>query len=90
MIPQVAIAVSCEQDHIQILSVIDRLLEIGVNFKGFTENRVADVFTPDLLNSKVLFMDRGILGKMNEKEIKLLEEYSQSHMISCIDYSGAG
>ena len=90
MIPQVAIASSCEQDHIQILSIIDRLLEIGVNFKGFTANCVPDHFTPDLLNSKVFFLDRGILGKMSAEEIKLLEEYSKSHMISCIDYSGAG
>ena len=90
MIPQVAIAVSCEQDHIQILSIIDRLLEIGVNFSGFSENCVPERFTPELLNSKLLFMDRGILAQMSEKEIKLLEEYSKSHIVSCIDYGGAG
>ena len=89
MSPQVAIASSFDQEHIAILAIIDRLLEMGVNFTGFTENRIPDRFTPELLNSKVFFLDRGILEKMTDGEKKLLEEYSVNNMIGCFDYTGS-
>ena len=89
MRPQVAILSSLPQEHILLLAVIDRLLESGVNFTGFEENQVPDRFSPELLNSKVLFMERGALAQMSDEEKKLLEAYSVDHMVSCFDYAGS-
>ena len=88
MTPQVSILTSFPQENILVLAIIDRLLEIGVNFTGFTENQVPERFSPELLNSKVIFMDRGALAKRSGEEIKFLEAYSVDHMVSCFDYAG--
>ncbi len=89
MTPQVAVLTSFPQEHPLLLAVIDRLLEAGVNFTGFAENQVPERFSPDLLNSKLLFMDRGALAAMSADEKKLLEVYSVNHQVSCFDYVGA-
>lgn len=88
MTPQTAILTSLPQEHALVLAVIDRLLEAGVNFQGFAENAVPQKFSPELLNSRVLFIDRGALKAMSDEEKKLLTEYSKSRMVSCFDYAG--
>ena len=87
--PQVSIFSTLPQDHVLNLAVIDRLLEIGVNFTGFAENQIPDRFSPELLKGKVLFMERGALKTMTDEEKKLLEEYAVDHTVSCFDYTGS-
>ena len=88
MTPQTAILTSLPQEHVLLLAVIDRLLEAGVDFQGFAENAVPQKFSPELLNSQVLFIDRGALNAMTAEEKKLLEEYSRTYTVSCFDYAG--
>ena len=88
MKPQVVLLTSFPQDHHLVLSVIDRLLEIGVNFTGFIENQVPDQFEPGFLDSKLILIDRGVLAKMNDEEKKMLEAYSRKHIVVCYDYCG--
>ena len=88
MTPQTAILTSLPQEHVLLLAVIDRLLEAGVDFQGFSENAVPQKFSPELLNSQVLFIDRGALNAMTAEEKKLLEEFSRTRIVSCFDYTG--
>lgn len=83
---QIAILSSYEQDSVINLAVVDRLLAHQVNFTGFLDNRLPDVFSDDLLESKLLLIDRASLLKLNPDERRKIEKYARERVVLCFDY----
>ena len=83
---QVAILSSYEQDSVINLAVVDRLLAHQVNFTGFLDNHLPEVFSDALLEGKLLLIDRASLLKLTPGERRKVETFAREHVVQCFDY----
>lgn len=86
---QVAVLSSCEPDSVINLSLIDRLLENGVNFTGFLENRLPQHFSEELLQYPLLLIDQKSLKSLTAEQRRVVELYAADHFVFCFDYLSA-
>ena len=83
---QVAVLSSYGQDSVINLAVVDRLLAHQVNFTGFLDNRLPELFSDALLEGRLLLIDRASLLKLNPGERRKVEAFAREHVVQCFDY----
>jgi|GEM_PF-3057964 hypothetical protein len=83
---QVAVLSSYESESVINLSLIDRLLEAGVNFTGFLENQLPQHFSEELLEYPLLLIDQKSLKSLTAEQRCKLERYAADHFVYCFDY----